>query len=427
MCYFAYYYIDFLKVSVEYFIAKRSAESKNGGKPSIMVRVATISVALSVAIMIISLAIVFGFKREVSSSLTGFISEAVMSNVATLNGLQDRPMQRDSSLEQMVTTQFGATRVSPYATLQAIVRSDEGIEGVMLRGVDSLYDFSFLDSSLIEGELPRTQGETSARDILLSTSLAQRLALNVGDRLELILNEADETLRRDLFKVCGLYSTGLDEWDRMVLITDLRNVQRLKSWNTDQISGYELRFPSLSFAAHACSLLNEELFFSEEDKFRNVRAITSDELHPAIFDWLKAHNINALVIIIIMLIVAGFNMATALLIMVLERTRMIGVLKSLGMNNRSLQRIFLYRALSITLFGLAWGNGVAITLCALQHHFHLLKLDASSYLLQYVPIELGAVWIILLNAGVVAVILSLMILPTRMVSKIKIEKTLKFE
>lgn len=392
-----------------------------------MVRVATISVALSVAIMIITLSIVFGFKREISSSLTGFMSEAVMSNATSLNGSQNSPLTRNKELEELVTIKYGAQRVSPYATLQGIIRTPEGIEGVMLRGVDSLYDLSFLAASLTDGELPRTSLESVSRDVLLSRSLSERLNIEVGDRLELIINETGESLRRDLFKVSGLYSTGLDEWDRMVLVTDIRNIQRLNSWNEDQFSGYELRFPSLSRAATACAAINEELLYGDMEGVKNIMAVTSESLYPSIFDWLKAHNINALVVIIIMLIVAGFNMATALLIMVLERTRMIGVLKSLGMNNSSLQRIFIFRALSITLNGLVWGNGIALTLCALQQHFHFVELDASSYLLSYVPIELGVVWIVMLNIFTVAAIMALMIIPTRMVAKVEIEKTLKFE
>ncbi|MFI3316053.1 MAG: FtsX-like permease family protein [Rikenellaceae bacterium] len=412
-------------MSVEYFIAKRSAETKSGGRPSIMVRVATISVALSVAIMIISLAIVFGFKREVSRSLTGFIAQATMSNTATFNGSQYSPIRINPQLEELMAEQFKVTSMAPYATLQGVVRSSEGIEGVMMRGVDSLYQTDFLLSSLTAGDLPRLGEDSPKRDVLISSSLARRLGLDVGDRLELIINQMGESLRRDLFKISGLYSTGLDEWDRMVLVTDIRNVQRLNSWEEDQVSGYELRFESLSTAGAMCTEINDELLYGDHVGIGNMMAITSESLYPSIFDWLKAHNINAVVIIVIMLIVAGFNMATALLIMVLERTRMIGVLKALGMDNSSLQRIFLYRALHITLYGLAWGNGVSLTLCALQERFHFLRLDAESYLLSHVPIELGVVWILALNIAVIAAILALMIIPTRMVSKIKIEKTLK--
>ncbi len=427
MCYFAYYYSEFSKVSVEYFIARRSAERKSGGKPSITVRVATISVALSVAIMIISLSIVFGFKREVSSSLTGFTAEAIMSNVATFNGSQSAPILINEQLEELLLSQYQVASLSPYASLQAVIRSDQGIEGVMLKGIDSLYDTSFLSSSLLEGELPKCAQSSATRDLLLSASLAQRLGIGVGDRLELIKNDSQESLRRDLFKVCGLYSTGLDEWDRMVLLTDIRNVQRLNSWEPQQISGYELRFSSLKAAAENCDRLNQELIYTDLEGVENIMAITSESLYPAIFDWLKAHDVNVVVIIIIMLIVAGFNMATALLIMVLERTRMIGVLKSLGMSNVDLQRIFLFRSLWITLYALAWGNGIALGLCFLQHTFQFVKLNAESYLLQYLPVEVGVGWIVLLNVVVVASILALMIIPTQMVSRVKVEKTLKFE
>ncbi|MFI3323683.1 MAG: FtsX-like permease family protein [Rikenellaceae bacterium] len=414
-------------MSVEYFIAKRSAETKNGGKASIMVRVATISVALSVAMMTITLAIVFGFRSEVSRSLTGFTAEAIMSNIATFNGSQTHPITRSSELESLVVTKYKALDINPYATLQGVVRTGEAIEGVMVRGIDSLYDTSFLRAALIEGELPRTSEQSTTRDILLSSSLAGRLALSVGDRIELLVGDSGESLRRDLFKVCGLFSTGLDEWDRMIMVTDIRNIQRLNSWSEDQISGYDLRFASLKEASAACDQINDELLYSDIPGLRNIMALPSDELYPSIFDWLKAHNINAVVIIVIMLLVAGFNMATALLIMVLERTRMIGTLKALGMSNRALQQIFLYRSLSITLKGLAWGNGIALSLCLAQHHFHIIKLDAASYLLSHVPIDLSLSWIALLNVVVVAVILALMIIPTRIVARVKVEKTLKFE
>ncbi|MFR9670656.1 MAG: FtsX-like permease family protein [Rikenellaceae bacterium] len=413
-------------MSVEYFISKRSASSKNGGKASIMVRVATISVALSVGIMIITLAIVFGFRREITHSLTGFTSDAILSNIASFNGSQSDPITLSEEIEELALS-CGALSISPYATLQGVVRSDEVIEGVMLRGIDSLYDTSFLASSLVAGELPRTDEPTCSRFVMVSQSLSQRLGLNVGDRIELIINEQGESLRRDLFKICGLYSTGLDEWDRMILVTDIRNVQRLNAWLPDQVSGYELRFSSLSKADVACKRINEELLYSDIEASYNIMAIPSDALYPSIFDWLKAHSVNAMVIIIIMLIVAGFNMATALLIMVLERTRMIGTLKALGMNNSSLSKIFLYRSLSITLNGLAWGNGISIALCLVQHHFHPIKLNAESYLLSHVPLSLGVGWIVVLNVAVVVSILALMIIPTRIVSRVKVEKTLKFE
>ncbi len=414
-------------MGVEYFIAKRSAERKSGGKVSIMVRVATISVALSVAMMIITLAIVFGFRTTVSQSLTGFTAEAIMSDVGSLNGSQNSPLRLNPAVEQMALQEGGATQIAPYATLQGVVRTSEAIEGVMLRGLDSLSESQFLLSTLTQGSLPDWRSATTTRDVVISASLSRRLGLTVGDRLELIVGQGDESLRRDLLKICGLYSTGLDQWDNMILLTDMRNVQRLNGWSANQISGYQLYYPSLKAAAAGCEAINNELFYGDFEGVKNLYAVASNDLYPSIFDWLKAHNVNAVVVVVIMLIVAGFNMATALLILVLERTRMIGILKSLGMNNGSLQRIFLYRAAGVTLRALLWGNGVALGLAWLQIRFDLVKLDPESYLLQSLPIDLSWWWLLLLNVGVVVAIVALMTIPSRMVSRIKVEKTLKFE
>ncbi len=417
----------FEKVSVEYFIAKRSAESRSGRKPSVMVRVASISVALSVAIMILTLAVLFGYKKDVSRSLTGFTAEAVVTNYMGFAGLRSVAIHRSEQIEKLFVQRYGATRATPYATLQGVVRSPSGaVEGIMMRGVDSLYNFDFLSAALTAGTLPRTSKVDPSRDVLLSASLAERMGIEVGDRLELLVSEEDRSLRRDLYKVCGLYSTGLDEWDRMIAITDLRNVQRLNGWSNSQISGYELDYNSLKEAGAWCEMINYEFSENQVENAEYMAAYTAERLYPAIFDWLKAHNVNAVVIIIIMIIVAGFNMATMLLIMVLERTRMIGVLKSLGMNNRSLGKIFLFRSLEITLKGVVWGNVVALAICLVQRHFEIIKLDAASYLLSAMPIDLSWWWWLLLNAGVVAAILILMIIPARMVSRIEIEKTLKF-
>ncbi len=414
-------------MSIEYFIARRNATSKEGGRRSVMERVATISVALSVAIMIISLAVVYGFKREISSKLTGFTSEAVLSSIASLNNSGGEYIVASPQIEDIAIESSGALHIAPYATRAGIVRSENFVEGVMLKGVDSLYRWRFLSDALLEGELPSVSDSVRSREVLLSESLASRLGAGVGSRLEMLFSDEGGALRRDLFKVSGIYATGLEEWDRLLLFADLRTVQRLNGWPSEWISGYEIHYSSLARARGAVVRLNEALQISDVEGSNKLYAIAADELYPAVFDWLKTHNVNALVVIIIMLIVAGFNMATALLIMVLERTRMIGTLKALGMNNRSLQRLFLYRSVDIIVKGLLYGNIISIGLCLAQQHFKLLTLDASGYMLQYVPIDMSWGWILLLNIAVVASIVALMILPTRMVSRIKIEKSLRFE
>ncbi len=412
---------------VEYFIAKRIRAAKEGGRPSVMERVATVAVALSVATMIVALAVVFGFKSELGGKLTGFTSDAVLSNITTLNNISNEPITASDEIVELALN-AGALHVAPYITKQGVVRNDGNVEGVMLKGVDQSYEWRFIGDALLEGDIPAVGDSLPTRDVLLSQSLSSRLGAKVGSRLEMIFSEGGGgALRRDLFRVSGLYSTGLEEWDNMIILTDMRNLQRLNGWSAKQINGYEMDFPTMESARQASVVINDELLDSNIKESNVLIAVPADELYPAIFDWLKTHDVNALVVIIIMLIVAGFNMATALLIMVFERTRMIGTLKSIGMNNRSLQRIFIYRSLSITVTGLVAGNIFALGFCLLQQQFKFIELDASGYMLQYVPIDLGAGWIVMLNVGVVAAILALMTLPTQMVSRVKLEKTLKFE
>ncbi len=418
---------SFLVVNLEYWIAKRTAKSSKQGEPSVIMRVAVLSVALSVAVMIVSLAVVFGFHREIVAKLTGFSADVLVSSYSGINNSSASPIDRSTKIEDLIWQQEGVERVSPYATVGGVVRSSESVDGVLLKGVDSLFDWSFFGSFLVEGTLPQVGGEQRTKEVLISKTLAQRHRLEVGDRVELVLADKGESLRRDLFKVSGIYATEMGESDKNFLMTDLRNVQRLNSWDQTQISGYDVSIADFDQAQKIADQLNRELLHTEYDDFNNVAIYSAEEINPNIFGWLAAHNINAMVIIIIMIIVAGFNMATALLIMVMERTRMIGTLKSLGMNNKQLRSIFIYRAWSVIVKGLGWGNGVGVMLCLLQSRFHIIELDETGYMLAYVPVELGLGWLVLLNVGVAVAILTLMTIPSRMVAYIKPEVTLKYE
>ena len=219
----------------------------------------------------------------------------------------------------------------------------------------------------------------------------------------------------------------MDEADALLAFTDLRNVQRLADWQEDEVSGYELRTDDFAHSDDFARRVALRLLYDDGDEAQNLTVTSLRELYPNIFDWLAAHNVNAAVIVGIMLVVAFFNMASALLILVLERTRMIGLLKALGMRNGPLRRIFLYRAAFIALRGMAWGNGVGLLLCLLQQWFHVVKLDSEGYLLSEVPIALEWGWWLLLNAGVLAVIVLLLGLPTYIISSIKPEQTIRYE
>ena len=233
--------------------------------------------------------------------------------------------------------------------------------------------------------------------------------------------------RRDRFKVSGIYATGMDEFDRSVAMTDLRNVQRLADWSSEEVSGYEVTLADFLQAEDFSRRLNDMLLDSDREAFWDLTARSAQERFPTVFDWLKTHDVNAAVILVIMVVVAVFNMATALLTLVLERTRMIGLLKTMGMNNASLRRIFLYRALMLILRGVVWGNAIGLGICLLQYYFHLIPLDPEGYMLSEVPVAFGVGWWLALNAGVVAVILTLLMLPASIISQVKPVEAIRYD
>ncbi|MDE6508169.1 MAG: ABC transporter permease [Alistipes sp.] len=413
-------------MDLAFFIARRTARPAPGEKPGVMERIAVVSVALSVGVMILSLAVMMGFKREVTRKITGFAAHATLTDIRSVQALDSEPVRRSEPLERMIRSTQGFVAMTPYAVRGGIVRTGDAVEGVVLKGVDASYDWSSFGEWLAEGALPRVGDSVRTKEILLSRNLAQRLMLGVGDRVEMLFVQQGRMPRRDRFKVAGLYVSGMDEMDNSVVMTDLRNVQRLSDWSPEQITGYEIWTGDAAASGDFARRLDRKLFLDESGVADNLTVRSVEDQYPNIFDWLKAHDVNAAVIIVIMLTVAFFNMTSALLILVLERTRMIGLLKSLGMRNGPLRRVFLFRAAFIALRGMAWGNGIGLALCLLQQWTGIVKLDAEGYLLSEVPVALGWWWL-LLNAGVLAVIVALLLIPASVVSMIKPHEAIRYE
>ncbi|MDE5690716.1 MAG: ABC transporter permease [Alistipes sp.] len=413
-------------MDLAFFIARRTARPAPGEKPGVMERIAVVSVALSVGVMILSLAVMMGFKREVTRKITGFAAHATLTDIRSVQALDSEPVRRSEPLERMIRSTQGFVAMTPYAVRGGIVRTGDAVEGVVLKGVDGSYDWSSFGEWLAEGALPRVGDSVRTKEILLSRNLAQRLMLGVGDRVEMLFVQQGRMPRRDRFKVAGLYVSGMDEMDNSVVMTDLRNVQRLSDWSPEQITGYEIWTGDAAASGDFARRLDRKLFLDESGVADNLTVRSVEDLYPNIFDWLKAHDVNAAVIIVIMLTVAFFNMTSALLILVLERTRMIGLLKSLGMRNGPLRRVFLFRAAFIALRGMAWGNGIGLALCLLQQWTGIVKLDAEGYLLSEVPVALGWWWL-LLNAGVLAVIVALLLIPASVVSMINPHEAIRCE
>ncbi len=396
-------------------------------RPGVMERIAVGSVALGIAVMILAIAVVIGFKREVARKMEGLAAHVAVTDIRGVEALDAQPVVRNARIEELIRTTDGFVDMAPYAVKGGILRTDDAVGEVVLKGVGSDYDWSRFREWLVDGDLPRVGDSIRTKDILLSRVLADRLQLGVGDKVEMLFVEAAERPRRDRFKVTGIFDSGMEEMDRTMLLTDIRNVQRLADWGPDEISGYEIRTRSLDEAEAFARTLGRRFLYDEGDGTENLAVESVTERYANIFDWLKAHDVNAAVIIVIMLVVAFFNMTSALLILVLERTRMIGLLKALGMRNGQIRRIFLWRAAFVTLRGLCWGNLVGIGICLLQQWTHLVKLDSEGYLLSEVPVSLGWGWWLALNAGFIAAIVALLVIPTAVVARVKPEETIRYE
>lgn len=416
-----------LVVNLAFFIARRIARPASGARNGVMERIAVVSVALGVAVMILALAVIMGFKREVARKMEGFAAHVAVTDVRGVDALDAAPVRRSAHVEALIRSADGFLAMAPYAVKGGIVRTADAVGEVVLKGVGRDYDWRFFREWLVEGALPRVGDSVRTKDILLSRTLADRMLLGVGDKVEMLFVEPGERPRRDRFKVAGIYASGMEEMDAAVVVTDLRNVQRLSDWGPDQISGYEIRVQSLDRAEEFARDLDRRLLYDEHDDTLNLTATSVTERYANIFDWLRAHDVNAAVIIVIMLVVAFFNMTSALLILVLERTRMIGLLKALGMPSGQLRRIFLWRAAFVALRGLAWGNGFGLALCLLQRWTHLVKLSSEGYLLSEVPVSLGWGWWLALNAGFLAAIVALLVIPASVVSRIRPEETIRYE
>lgn len=405
-------------------MARRLSSRKLGGK-SVMLNVATEAVAVSVAVMIVALAVVDGFKVALVEKMTGMVSHLTVEPLASPYGRDDNPLERSADFENRVEQMPHFATMSAWVGKTGIIKSRTAMQGVLLRGEEPAYDSLFFRNVLTDGKLPRIGGDSRYKDVLLSQTMANRLEVGVGDKVEVVFTSPTAPIRRDAYKVCGIYSTGMESMELHLAITDLRNVQRLNGWSENQVSGYHISADNFD----NMEVLGGEVRVEALHAGGNNLWHTADlkQSYPQIFNWLATHDINALVIVVIMVVVALLNMITALLIIIFERIGMIGTLKSLGMRNGAIQRLFLWRSLSVILRGMLWGNVIGVLLVVVQATTGIVTLNPEAYLLSAVPVEWGWGWWLGLNVGVPVVLTLLLSLPVAVVSRIKPDQTLKYQ
>lgn len=413
-------------MSNEFYIAKRLSSRKHGERAGIMERVATVATAISLCVIVVTLSVVVGFKQSVDRLLSGASADVVVTAPQSMGLLSPVLLERNAELERVLMSD-GVDHLSPYLAKEGVIKSDDNIVGVVLKGVDSLYDFSFFERYLVDGELPRVGREPRSRDVIISSNIAQKMDVGVGDRIEMLFVDDKDGLLRDRFAVSGVFKTGLDVVDDMLIISDIRNVERFYVDGKSSVTGYELWLAEGYDVEAVQQMLNDslvELYFSHEI---NAEAFSMQQIHPNLFGWLATHDVNALFITIIMIVVALLNMTTALLIIVLERQRMIGQLRAMGMSRASVVRVFIFRALFIVMRGVLWGSAVGIMLVVVQHTFAIMPLPSEGYILSTVPVALC--WQLWMVAIVVAsaVTMLMMILPALFAAKVSPSKAIRYE
>lgn len=390
-----------------------------------MTGIARLCVAICFAVMLVALSVITGFEEAMHEQLTGLEAHITVEPAGSYYSLEKEPLLLNSDFEQRVATfdHFGS--IVPYASKAGIVKGKESMQGAYLRGVSEGYDSLFFASHLTEGSLPRIATPERKKDILISQTLAKLLEVGVGDKVEFIFTSPNSPIRRDAYKVSGIYSTGMTSMEQNLTLTDIRNVQRLGGWEENQVSGYMIMADNFEGMEELCGEVRAEGYLAGGEQVWRTLSIADN--YPQIFDWLATHDINGAVIIVIMLAVALLNMVSALLIIIFERIRTIGTLKALGMRNSSVQKVFLICGGRIVLRGMLWGNIIGGILLAIQHFTGVVSLDPEAYMLSAVPVGFEWGWWLGLNILLPAVLMVLMMIPVAITSRIRPDQTLKYQ
>ena len=389
------------------------------------VRIAMIGIALGLAVMILSVAIVIGFKKEVRNKVIGFGSHIQITNFDSNSSYESQPIAVSDTLLNALDAFPGIRHVEKFATKLGILKTDQDFQGIVLKGVDTDYDWTFFKDNLKEGEIFTIQPDKNSTDVIISKYLSDLLGLKVGDSFLTYFVQDDVRARK--FTITGIYETGFLDYDKMFVIADIKQIRRLNGWDKDQVSGLELQVDDYDRLDQVAEDIYFDLTERQDRNGNTFYARSIKELNPMIFNWLDVLDINVVVILALMLSVAGFTMISGLLIIILERTNMIGILKALGQNNNSIRKIFLYVSFFLIGKGMLWGNIIGISLCLLQSHFHIIQLDPSIYYLDAVPIDLSLFSLFLLNIGTLAASMLMMLGPSYLITKIDPAKSIRFE
>ncbi len=406
-------------LSIERFIARKILFNAPKSFSRYIVSIAIVAVALSLSVMIVATALVNGFQHEISSKVFGFWGHIHITKYGFGKSFEDNPVSINQSFYPLLDTMENVRHSQVFANKAGIIKTPDQIEGIILKGVGRDFDWDFFGKYLVRGKTFSAADTSIARDILISGQTASRLKIDTGDVVNVYFIQSPPRVRR--LKVSGIYNSGLEEYDKYYALVDIRQIQRLNDWDDTLVSGFEVYLDDVDLLQQTADNIYYGILPPE------LTAQTIKEIYPNIFDWLALQNMNEIIILLLMALVAAINMITCLLILILERTNMVGILKALGADNVSVRKIFLYKASYILAFGLLAGDLIGIGICWAQKYFQFIRLPEESYYVSIAPVAIDWIAILLLNLATFIVCMAALFIPAVLAGRITPVKAIRFQ
>ncbi len=414
-------------MNLPYFIAQKLIKGRRQGtsfsRPINVIAIVGISTGL--AVMILAVSILTGFKQQIREKIVGFGSHIQILNFDSNISYETVPISTDQEFVPKIKGLSGVKHMQVFATKAGIIKTNDAIQGVVLKGIGSDFDWSYFKRNMVEGTVFTVNDSTRTNQIIISRKIADMLKLKTNDTISMHFIQDPPRMRR--FTISGIYETSLEEFDKIYVFCDIGHIKRLNGWKDDQVSGFEVFIKDFDKLDQLTQEVRDLIGYKLTESDIKLKVTNIRIRYPQIFDWLNFQDLNVIIIIILMLVVAGFNMISGLLILILEKTNMIGILKALGSEDKMIRRIFIYQAAYLIVKGLFWGNLIGIGIAFLQLKTGLLTLNSSSYYIKTVPVNLDFIHILLLNAGTMAAIIIMLLIPSQLVSRITPVKAIRYD
>jgi len=410
-------------LNYELFVAKRiiSGKEYKSSISSPIIKIAIAAISLGLVIMLIAIATGDGLREKIRSKISGFKGHIQITKYDANNSdVSVIPIDKNQNFYPKLSTINGIKNIQIYANQVGLIRTKTDFEGIIYKGVSTDYDWTFFKEYLVAGKIPNFN-QKRTRDILLSKTIVNRLKLKLNDTINVTFfkNKTSKLPSNRKLVITGIYNTGFLEFDKNIMIGDIRQIQRLNRWNENEVGGFEVILENFDDLEHIGAKV-----YNEIDSTLDATTIASS--YPGLFEWIELFDNNTWFIIIIMILVAGINMITALLVLILERIPMVGILKAMGSSNLSIRKIFLYNASYLIFVGLLWGNIIGLFLLFAQKYGGFITLDAATYYVSEVPVSIDFLSVLLLNMGTLVLCFMMLLIPSMIITKIQPSKSIKF-